>query len=580
MRRAAQCGSPQLGRTGSETNANGALLALKGVSKRFGAVQALDRRRLRGHAGEVVALVGDNGAGKSTLIKAISGIYPPTSGEFIFDGRAGHDPRARSDATALGIATVYQDLALCDNLDVVANLFLGRRRRSAAPAPACSSTRSTMEQRSHELLESLSVTMPSVRTEVGTLSGGQRQSVAIARSLLGEPKVVMLDEPTAALGVPQTAQVLELIRRLRERGLGVIVISHNLADVFEVADRIVVLRLGREAATFEAAKTSRGARSSARSPAPGRSTTAAEQRRQPVMTSDQRRTAAPRRRAGGAATVAAQTCCGASSRATSARCACSIGAGADLDHLPDPERPLPHRRQPDQPDAADHRRRADLGRRRARAAARRDRPLGRRRQRPRRRGDGGAERQARLAPIPAIAAGVAVGAAIGALQGFLFTNFGMPSFVVTLAGLLAWQGALLYVLGDTGTVNLTDRTITGLADTFYRDAVGWIMAAVVIAAYAASTLCGHRRSAWRAGLDRRRSLVLVVRVVVVGGGDRRGGRDAQPDRGVPLAVLISSASSSACDYVATRTVFGRHIFAVGGNTEAARRAGISVDGSA
>jgi D-xylose transport system ATP-binding protein len=231
-------------------NANGALLSLRGVSKRFGPVQALDGVDLDVHAGEVVGLVGDNGAGKSTLVKTIAGIYSPDEGEFSFDGRPVkiHGP---NDATALGIATVYQDLALCDNLDVVANLFLGREEESRGVGLVTRAIDEIgMEHRSHQLLENLAVTIPSLRSEVGTLSGGQRQQVAVARSLLGEPKLVMLDEPTAALGVAQTAQVLALVKRLRERGLGVLIISHNLADVFEVADRIVVLRLGRNAGEF------------------------------------------------------------------------------------------------------------------------------------------------------------------------------------------------------------------------------------------------------------------------------------------------------------------------------------------
>ena len=205
--------------------------------------------------GEVVALVGDNGAGKSTLIKAVAGIYSIDAGEFFFEGQP-VKITGPNYATALGIATVYQDLALCDNLDVVANLFLGQETILAGPGRAARVLDEIdMEQRSHELLDQLSVTIPSVRSEVGTLSGGQRQQVAVARSLLGEPKVVILDEPTAALGVPQTKQVLALIKRLRERDLGVIVISHNLANVFEVADRIYVLRLGRKAGVFEAQET-------------------------------------------------------------------------------------------------------------------------------------------------------------------------------------------------------------------------------------------------------------------------------------------------------------------------------------
>ena len=231
-------------------SSNTPVLALKGVSKRFGAVQALDGVDFEVAAGEVVGLVGDNGAGKSTLVKTIAGIYKPDEGEFYFEGEpvSIDGPNA---ATALGIATVYQDLALCDNLDVVSNLFLGREELAGGlGAVSRQLDEAEMERRSADLLSNLAVTIPSLRSEVGTLSGGQRQQVAVARSLLGEPKVVLLDEPTAALGVAQTAQVLALVKRLRERGLGVVMISHNLHDVFEVTDRIFVLRLGRQDASF------------------------------------------------------------------------------------------------------------------------------------------------------------------------------------------------------------------------------------------------------------------------------------------------------------------------------------------
>jgi D-xylose transport system ATP-binding protein len=226
------------------------------VTKRFGAVEALTGVDFEVGAGEVVALVGDNGAGKSTLIKAIAGIQPGEEGRFFFNGEevTVHSPL---DATNLGIATVYQDLALCDNLDVVANLFLGKEEIERGPQAAARVLNEIhMENRALELLASLSVTtLRSVRSEVGALSGGQRQSVAIARSLLGDPKVVILDEPTAALGVAQTRQVLDLVKRLRERGLGVILISHNVLDIFEVADRVIVLRLGRRVATFKTSET-------------------------------------------------------------------------------------------------------------------------------------------------------------------------------------------------------------------------------------------------------------------------------------------------------------------------------------
>jgi D-xylose transport system ATP-binding protein len=233
------------------------LLELKGVTKRFGAVEALTDVDFEVHAGEVVALVGDNGAGKSTLIKAIAGIQPGDEYQASWSGEDVH-LNTPQDATKLGIATVYQDLALCDNLDVVANLFLGQEEvEDGVTGTVRTMDEIEMEQRSVDLLRQLAVrTLRSVRTEVGSLSGGQRQTVAIARSMLGEPKIVMLDEPTAALGVAQTKQVLDLIKRLKERGLGVVLISHNVLDVFEVADRIIVLRLGRRVATFETAKTS------------------------------------------------------------------------------------------------------------------------------------------------------------------------------------------------------------------------------------------------------------------------------------------------------------------------------------
>jgi D-xylose transport system ATP-binding protein len=238
-------------------NSNGStpVLALKGVSKSFGPVQALSNVDFEVQPGEVVALVGDNGAGKSTLVKTIAGIHPADSGTISFEGKE-VTITSPTDAVHLGIATVYQDLALCDNLDVVENLFLGREEIGSGPAGVLHQLDEVgMEKQTGELLQNLAVTITSVRAEVGTMSGGQRQQVAIARSLLGEPKLVMLDEPTAALGVRQTAMVLQLIKTLRERGYGVVVISHNLADVFEVADRIVVLRLGRTAGVFKAGET-------------------------------------------------------------------------------------------------------------------------------------------------------------------------------------------------------------------------------------------------------------------------------------------------------------------------------------
>jgi ABC-type sugar transport system ATPase subunit len=224
------------------------VLSLRGVSKSFGAVRALSNVELTLRRGEVTALLGDNGAGKSTLVKILSGVHPADEGVVEFDGR----PVSISSPTAardLGIATVYQDLALCDNLDVVANLFLGREHSRLLLSEEL------MEERALDLLRQLSAKIPSVRTPVAGLSGGQRQTVAIARSLVGEPSVVILDEPTAALGVAQTAEVLNLIEKLRDRGHAVMLITHNMSDVQAVADTAVVLRLGRNNGVFSLSDT-------------------------------------------------------------------------------------------------------------------------------------------------------------------------------------------------------------------------------------------------------------------------------------------------------------------------------------
>jgi len=215
------------------------VLTMHGISKRFGAVRALTDVDFWVNEGEVVALIGDNGAGKSTLVKVLAGVHAPDSGTIEYDGDI-VEIATPADSQQLGIATVFQDLALCDNLDVVANLWLGRELRTGRTLDEVD-----MEQQTWTLLRELSAKIPSVRIPVASLSGGQRQTVAIARSLIGDPRVVILDEPTAALGVAQTAEVLNLIERLRERGHGVVLISHSMADVMAVADRAVVLRLGR-----------------------------------------------------------------------------------------------------------------------------------------------------------------------------------------------------------------------------------------------------------------------------------------------------------------------------------------------
>jgi D-xylose transport system ATP-binding protein len=223
------------------------LLQLRGITKTFGSVEALTDVDFEVRHGEVMALVGDNGAGKSTLIKCIAGTHTPDSGEILFEGKEVHI-NGPKDAARLGIEVVYQDLALCDNLDVVQNMYLGREehdwlQRLKEPI---------MEQRTAETLKSLAVTtIGKIRRPVATLSGGQRQSVAVAKAVQWNSKLVILDEPTAALGVAQTEQVLALVRRLGAQGLAVVIISHNLHDIFETANRITVLRLGRNVGIFE-----------------------------------------------------------------------------------------------------------------------------------------------------------------------------------------------------------------------------------------------------------------------------------------------------------------------------------------
>lgn len=229
-------------------------LELRGIDKSFGAVQALTGVDFDVRVGEVVALVGDNGAGKSTLVKVMAGNIRPDGGEIRWGGQP-VELSGPADAGRLGIVSVYQDLALCNNLDIVANLFLGREPAGRGGFLGLLDEEE-MEQRALAVLHRLSVSVPSVRVPVGGLSGGQRQSIAVARTVLWDNRVVLLDEPTAALGVVQTAEVLDLVRRLRDEGHGVVLISHNLADVFAVADRICVLRLGTHRGTFRVGETS------------------------------------------------------------------------------------------------------------------------------------------------------------------------------------------------------------------------------------------------------------------------------------------------------------------------------------
>jgi D-xylose transport system ATP-binding protein len=227
------------------------LLDVRGVVKHFGRVQALAGVDLEVHPGSIVALLGDNGAGKSTLVKIIAGVYQPDAGEIRFAGRRVHISSPK-DASALGIETVYQDLALCDNLNVVQNLFLGRERRTPAlPFINRFLDNRRMRQEAEAVVTQLGTRLPSLSTQIGAMSGGQRQAVAVARAVIWGSRLVVLDEPTAALGVQQTANVHNLIKRLRDKGVAIVLITHNLVDAFALADCMVVLRLGRRIAIMD-----------------------------------------------------------------------------------------------------------------------------------------------------------------------------------------------------------------------------------------------------------------------------------------------------------------------------------------
>ena len=244
--------NPPVAGADAPRDASGQLLALRGVTKRFGPVQALKSVDLEIPPGQVTALIGDNGAGKSSLIKTVSGLWRPDAGEIVWEGNPVnlHGPK---DAEALGITTIYQDLALCDNLDIVQNMFLGHE-----PTRRGMLDESAMEIRARQTLTDLSVTtVRSIRQPVASLSGGQRQSVAVAKAVMSNAKLVIMDEPTAALGVAQTSMVLNLIKTLSSRGVAVLVVSHNLVDVFEVADRIAVLYLGQLAVSGPASEFDR-----------------------------------------------------------------------------------------------------------------------------------------------------------------------------------------------------------------------------------------------------------------------------------------------------------------------------------
>ena len=572
------------------------LLEIRDLSKTFGSVQALTEVDFEVREGEVMALVGDNGAGKSTLIKCIAGIHGYDSGEIVFDGKPVtiHGPK---DAARLGIEFVYQDLALCDNLDVVQNMYLGREERDwlfRLKEPL-------MEQRTAETLRALAVTtIRSIRQPVASLSGGQRQSVAVAKAVQWNSRLVILDEPTAALGVAQTRQVLELVKRLAEQGLAVVLVSHNLHDIFEVATRITVLRLGRDVGVYDRAVDEHSRRSSPRSPrvSPRRSRGHRDPRRRAVSSGadvvapgieapDWARPSKPD--SGSARRATSDPGTSASCRSSSARSSIvayfaftatnfftaanfvnvilqmagttmiafgvvfvlllgeidlSIAYVSGIAAVAVAEFQLP---------SSSH-----------------DYP-----------------------GWLAILLGLAIVAVIGFAQGTVVARIGVPSFVATLAGLLIWQGVILKVLQARDSIIIEDNWINYTATYYFSANVGWLIAAAITGLYGVVALggvIGLRRAGLSAGTGTAITKFVAVAAVsfgIVAICNHAKRPTACPEGtpltetcyrplGLPLAALLMVMFLVGLTYLAKRTAFGRHVYAVGGNAEAARRAGINV----
>lgn len=569
------------------------LLSVRGIEKHFGAVRALNGIDLDIPRGQVTAIVGDNGAGKSVLIKCIAGIHEPDAGEIVWEGNPVRVRNPR-EAAALGIEVVYQDLALCDNLDVVQNMFLGRERISAGVVL----DEDSMERAASQTLAELRVTtLQSAREPVASLSGGQRQSVAVAKAVMWNSKLVILDEPTAALGVAQTRQVLELVRRLAGRGLAVIIISHNLNDVFSVADRFAVLRLGKLVAVGDAeqfdpqmivelmtlGQTTRRPDRGERLAAGGTYQGDAEE----LDALDAEVPAAPVKPSPARANSLASYAASRWARIKAGQSGVlPVVAGAVLISL---------LFQSQNPNFLTPGNLVNLlvqasvfmligmGEAFVLILAETDLSLGFVA------GIAGTIVVLLVQPemgypwFAAIPIALLVASLLGVIQGTLVSRFRLPSFVVTLAGLLGFQGLMIQLLGTGGTVPIRDPMINGLANGTLSTLGGWIATALAVLGYAGITL-------WRDTRRRRSGLVapplamtlLKIGLAAIAGGtivtltnvDR--GVPAFPVSGMPWVVPIVFAVLVASSLLLDRTRFGRYLFAIGGNPEAARRAGVDL----
>jgi D-xylose transport system permease protein len=572
------------------------ILKLKGLSKHFGAVQAIADIDLDVPAGQVTALVGDNGAGKSVLIKCVAGIYQADAGTIIWQGKPVNIRNPR-DAAALGIEVVYQDLALCDNLDVVENMFLGRENLSRGLLDE-----DKMEQAASKTLSGLNVTtLRSVRQPVASLSGGQRQSIAVAKAVMWNSKLVILDEPTAALGVAQTRQVLALIRRLADQGLAVIVISHNLNDVFAVADRVAILRLGRVAATGPIAnydpqlmvEIMTTGRSDRQTTIADQGSSAAKARAAVFAPSalPETETDEESAKAGGshgdhtqtmhayAHALWVQILAGESgvlpvvfgvvliAAIFQSQNAMFLSAGNIVNLLVQGSVFML----------------IGMGEVFVLLLGEIDLSLGFVA------GIGATVATILVQPEigwpwwAAILAAVAVTTGLGIAQGILITKVRLPSFVVTLSGLLGFQGLMIQLLGAGGTIPIPDETINNLANGSLSPTGGWVLTVAVLIVFGLITLTRDRQR-------RNSGLVapppgltaLKIGAAVLAGAtllfvcnfDR--GVPQFPLRGMPWVIPIVFVVLVAWSFLLRRTRFGRYVFAIGGSPEGARRAGINL----
>ncbi len=569
------------------------LLQLRGVKKHFGAVQALYGVDFDVPAGQVTALLGDNGAGKSVLIKTVAGIHEADGGEIVWEGKPVRIRRP-GDSSALGIEVVYQDLALCDNLDVVENMFLGRERLSGGLLDE-----DAMERAAAKTLAELNVrTVRSVRMAVESLSGGQRQSVAVAKAVMWNSKLVILDEPTAALGVAQTRQVLALVRRLAEAGLAVMLVSHNMHDVFAVADRLVILRLGRVVGAGPAeefdprmAVELMTLGHTSRSPDPAiRGGAAAQRRAAEEKAEDEGAERAPA--AGPAPPQAAAAEMGAYLATLRSRILAGqsgvlpviLGAAliAVLFQMQNHQFLSPGNLVNLLVQASVFML-VGMGEVFVLLLGEVDLSLGFVA------GIGGVVVTELVSPAfdwpwwAAMLVALAATGALGFLQGSLVTRLRLPSFVVTLAGLLGFEGLMIALLGTGGTLPVASPVINDLANGTFSPAASWVLAGIVIAVYAAVTLLQDSKRR-RARLATPPFAVVLFKlaaaaaagIVLVAICNVNRGLAAFPFRGMPWVVPIVFAVLLGWSFILERTRFGRYIYAIGGSAEAARRAGISL----